>query len=107
MPRNPKRLRHGPIDSTAETVYTVPASTRTIVRHIHVQNPGPTAATFTLSIGADGATTRIFDAVSIPANDYLDHWCYYVLEATEVMDADSSVDDLMILTIDGDEYTAG
>lgn len=106
MPRTPKRL-HGPaqVSNAAATKYTTPASTKTIVRHIHVNNPGA-AVTLTMSIGADAAAVRIFDGRSIPTGEF-DHFCYYVLEATEIIQALSSVNNQLTLTIDGDECTLG
>jgi hypothetical protein len=114
MARTPKRLA-GPaqVSNAAATKYTVPASTKTIVRHIHVQNPSGSAATFTLSIGADAAGTRLFDAYSIPAaaagvtGSVIDHYCYYVLEAAEIIQAFSGTNNVLTLTIDGDELTLG
>ncbi len=100
-----KRL-HGPalVTNAAATKYTVPAATKTIVRLIHVFNPSGSAVTFTLSIGADAAGTRIFDAYSIPAgspNPY--PWCYHVLEAAEIIQAFAGTTNVLVLTIDGDE----
>lgn len=108
MPRTPKRLA-GPaqVSNVAATKYTVPSTTKTILRHIHVQNPSGSAATFTLSIGADAAGTRVFDALSLNAGQVLDHMCYYVLEATEIVQAFSGTNNVLTLTIDGDEYTLG
>jgi len=114
MPKTPKRLA-GPalVDSTVETVYTVPAVTKTIVRHIHVQNPSAGYITLTLSIGTDGAATRILDAVPIAPTatgsmaNVVDFFCYYVLEAAEIIQADSDTDDILTLTINGDEFTLG
>jgi hypothetical protein len=108
MPRTPKRL-HGPalVTNAAATKYTVPAVTKTILRHIHVQNPTASAATFTLSIGTDAAATRVFDGFSIAAGQVLDHFCYYVLEAAEIVQALSGTANVLVLTIDGDEYTLG
>lgn len=114
MAKTAKRLA-GPaqVSNAATTKYTVPASTKTIVRHIHVQNPSGSAVTFTLSIGADAAATRVFDAYSIPAaaagvtGNVIDHWCYYVLDAAEVIQAFAGTNNILTLTIDGDELTAG
>lgn len=114
MARTPKRLA-GPaqVATGPATKYTVPASTKTIVRHIHVQNPSGSAVTFTLSIGADAAGTRIFDAFSIPAAaagvtaSVIDHWCYYVLDAAEVIQAGAGTNNILTLTINGDEITLG
>ena len=105
----PKRLA-GPaqVSNAAATKYTVPASTRAVVRHIHVQNPSGSPVTFTLSIGADAAATRILDAFSIPAaaagvtESVKDWWCYYVLEAAEIIQAFAGTNNILTLTIDGD-----
>jgi hypothetical protein len=91
------------VSNAAATKYTVGSNRRGIVRHIHVQNPSASAVTFTMSIGADAAGVRIFDAYSISANQVLDHFCYYVLEAAEVIQALAGTNNILVLTIDGDE----
>lgn len=107
MARIAKRL-HGPaqVSNAAATKYTVPAVTKTIVRHIHIYNPS-TPVGFTLSIGADAAAVRLFDNFSVPALSALDHWCYYVLEAAEIIQAWASANLVLVLTIDGDEIVLG
>lgn len=108
MPKTPKRLS-GPaqVSNAAATKYTVPTATKTILRHIHVQNPSGGAVTFTMSIGADSAATRIFDGLSIAAGAILDLWVYFVLETTEIIQAFSGSNNILTLTLDGDEYTLG
>ena len=108
MARTAKRLG-GPalVTNSVVTKYTVPASTKTIIRHIHVQNPSGSTVTFTLSIGADAAGTRLFDAFSILADTVLDHWCYYVVEAAEIVQAVAGTTNILTLTLDGDELTLG
>ena len=108
MPRIAKRL-HGPaqVSNAAATKYTVPSTTKTIVRHVHIQNPSASAVTFTMSIGADAAAVRLFDAYSIGANQVLDHFCYYVLEAAEIIQALAGTNNILVLTIDGDESVLG
>jgi hypothetical protein len=108
MARIPLRLA-GPalVSSAAATKYTVPALTKTIVRHIHIQNPSGAAVTFTMSIGADAAAVRLFDAYSIAAGTILDHFCYYVLAAAEIVQALAGTNNILTLTIDGDEIVLG
>ena len=114
MARIPKRLA-GPaqVSNAAATKYTVPAVTKTIVRHIHVQNPSGSPVTFTMSIGADAAATRIIDAFSIPAAaagvtaSVVDWFCYYVLDVGEVIQAFAGTNNVLTLTIDGDEIVLG
>ncbi len=91
------------ISNAAATKYTVPANRRAIFRHIHVQNPTGAAVTLTMSIGADAAATRIYDAFSIGAGQVFDHYPYYVLEAGEIFQAFAGTNNVMTLTIDGDE----
>lgn len=108
MPRIATRL-HGPaqVSNAAATKYTVPANQKTIVRHIHIQNPSGSAVTFTMSIGADAAAVRLFDAFSIGANQVFDHFCYYVLEETEIIQAFAGTNNILVLTIDGDVSVLG
>jgi hypothetical protein len=108
MARIAKRLA-GPaqVSNAAATKYTVPALTKTIIRHIHVQNPSGSAVTLTLSIGADAAAVRIFDAYSIGAGTVLDHFCYYVMEAAEILQGLAGTNNILTLTVDGDEIVLG
>jgi len=103
-----KRL-YGPaqLPNTTGTRYTVPAGTKTIVRHIHVSNPTAGAVDITLSIGADGAGTRVFDGFPVAADSTYDHFCYYVLEAAEVIAANASAATSLNVTINGDEIVLG
>src|SRR5215510_13678553 len=108
MPRIATRLA-GPaqVSNAAATKFTVAASELNIVRHIHVQNPSGSAVTFTASIGADAAGTRIFDAYSIGANQILDHFCYYTLTAAEVFQAFAGTNNVLVLTINGERSVLG
>lgn len=108
MARTPKRL-HGPaqVSNAAATKYTVPADTKTVVRHIHVQNPSASVVTFTLSIGADAQDTRIWNAHSIPADSIFDRYPYFVLDEAEVIQAFAGTNNVLVLTIDGEEITLG
>ncbi len=108
MASTAKRL-HGPaqVSGAAATKYTVPALTKTIVRHVHVYNPGPAAATFTMSIGADAAGTRLYDAISIPLGTAFDWFPYAVVDAAEVIQAFAGTANQLVLTIWGDERTLG
>lgn len=108
MARIPTRL-HGPaqVSNAAATKFTVAASEKNIVRHIHVYNPSGSAVTFTASIGADAAGTRLFDAFSIAAGGVLDHFCYYDLDAAEIFQALAGTNNILVLTINGDRIVLG
>jgi hypothetical protein len=94
-----------PAAATETTIYTVPAAIKTVIRHIHISNPSGSAVTLTLSIGADAAATRIFDAYSIAANTVLDHFCYYALVAAEVLQAAAGTNNILTITVDGGKMT--
>jgi hypothetical protein len=108
MARIAKRLA-GPalVTNAAATKYTCPALTKTIIRHVHIQNPSGAAVTFTMSIGADAAATRLFDVYSIAAGSVLDHFCYYVVDVAEIVQALAGTNNILTLTIDGDEIVLG
>src|SRR5690242_5358069 len=108
MARIPTRF-HGPaqVSNAASTKYTVAASEKIIIRHIHIQNPSGSPVTFTLSVGTDAAATRLFDAFSIPAaaagvtSNVVDWYGYYVADAAEIIQALAGTNNILVLTIDG------
>lgn len=104
--RTPKRLV-GPmqLSNAAATVYTSPANTRTVIRHIHIYNAdAATPRSFTMSIGADAAAARIFDAFTIGASTPIDFFCYFPLEPGEILQAFSGTNLILTLTIGGDQF---
>src|SRR5881397_1658662 len=108
MARTPKTL-FGPIQVATgpTTQYTVPALTKTIIRHLHLSNPSGSPVTFTLSLGADGVTTRIYGALSIPANSNHDYFCYHVVEAASIVTTSAGTNNVLVITLSGDEITLG
>lgn len=108
MPRIATRF-HGPaqVSGAAATKYTVSASEKIEIRHIHVDNPGAGSVNFTMSIGADAAATRIFSAYPIAQNVPLDHYGIYVVDAAEIVQAFASVANQLVLTIDGYRIVLG
>src|SRR5688572_7077799 len=108
MASTAKRL-HGPaqVSGSTTTKYTVPALTKTRVRHVHLFNPSGAAVTFTMSIGADAAGIRLFDAFSVPAGAVYDWYPYAVLDVGEIIAAHAGTANVLTLTIFGDELTLG
>lgn len=97
----------GLVTNVAATYYTVPASTVTMVQHIHVSNPTALAVGFTLSLGADAAATRIYDNYQIAAGSVLDVFAKYVLTAGQTVQALASTTNVLTMTLDGVELTPG
>ena len=75
MANTVKQLFRGAATTTITTVlYTVPASTSTVVTNIAITNTAASAATFTLGMGTAGATTSLHTTTTIAANStiYID-----------------------------------
>lgn len=90
------------LPAASAAVFTVPAGMRFVIRHIHAQNRSGSSRTFTLSIGGDAATTRLYDAYPLAAGASLDNRRKYVLAAGEAIQAYASAADDVILTITGE-----
>ena len=95
------------ITNAAVTYYTVPASTVTMLQHIHVSNPTALAVGFTMSAVTDAVGTRIYDNYQIPAGGVLDVFTKYVMTAGQVLQASASTTNVLTLTVDGVELTPG
>lgn len=95
------------LTNAAVTLYTVPASTVTMIQHIHVSNPTALAVGFTMSLGADAAATRIYDNFQIAAGGVLDVFVKYVMSAGQTIQALASTTNVLTQTIDGVELTPG
>lgn len=99
-----KRLS-GPtaLTTSAVTQYTVPASTTTIIRSIHVTNESASTSHFTISIGTDGAGKRLFYQMDVPPKSSFDWSGFIVLAAAEVIQALTQTATSNTLTISGVE----
>lgn len=108
MAKTAKRLAGpGTLTAAAVTKYTVPASTKAIIRHIHFNNTDSAARTVTVSIGADAVATELITGLSIPATSTYDWYGYIVMDAAEIMQAFASVTTVVNMSIFGDELTLG
>ena len=101
-----KRL-YGPAQPglAAATLYTVPANRKTTIELIHAANTTGTAATLTLSIGADAAATRLLSAYSIAANGIFTLPTELTLVATEIIQGLQGTGSALTVTINGTETT--
>jgi 2-methylisocitrate lyase-like PEP mutase family enzyme len=87
MPTTPKILFRGAAStSTGTTLYTVPASTTTIVTSIVITNTAASAGTFTLALGG----TNLATTVSVGANDSTVLDLKQVLTATQTITGGAS-----------------
>jgi hypothetical protein len=99
-----KRL-YGParLAAAAATVYTVPVGRVAVIRNIHIVNPTAGDLSFTMSIGADAAGTRIFSAQQSLAEDCFDSFSPFVMNAGEVLQAYASAAASLVIVVDGEE----
>jgi len=101
-----KRLS-GPtaLTTSAVTQYTVPASTTTILRSIHVANESAATSWFTISIGTDGAGKRLWYQQDVPPKSSFDWSGFIVLNATDVLQALTQTGTSNTLVVSGVEVT--
>lgn len=107
MATTTKRV-YGPalLSGSAATKYTVPASTKAIVRWLHISNNDAAVAyNFYLSVGADAAGTRLWDAYTIAAGAVYDYYPLLEMDAAEIIQAYASTTNKLNLTITADEIT--
>lgn len=100
----PKML-YGPaqLAAAAATIYTVPTGRIAVIKNIHVVNGTAGDLTFTMSIGADAAATRIFDKQMANAEDSFDSFAQFVMTAGQILQAYASAATSLTICVDGEE----
>ena len=76
-----------------------------MTQNIHISNPSASAVTFTLSIGADAAATRLYGAFSVSAGQVIDQFVKWVVDAAEIVTVSAGTNNVLVLVIDGVEST--
>lgn len=85
-----KRLGKGSITTTETAVYTVPAVTSTVVRHITIANTVGVTVAFTLKLG----TTIVAANVSLDPGEFLDFDTGQFMLTTETIQLQASASGL-------------
>ncbi len=94
------------LTTSSATLYTVPASTKTVVRSIHLTNTSASQVTgIKLSIGADAAGTRFLGDVVMVANSTYDWSGFLVLAAAEILKGQAGTTNVITYTISGVEIS--
>jgi len=114
MARIPVRS-YGPaqIATGPTTVITVPAGEKLHLKNLHLSNPSASPVTFTLSIGADAAGTRLWSSYSIPAagagvTDSVRRIpMNEVMEAGEILTLSAGTNNVLVITITADRILLG
>ena len=91
--------------ASATDIYTPPASTiYTVIRHMHFANVTGGAVTFTIYVGATGASaagTQLFGAKSIAANDVYDWYGVLRMASTDFLVGLASAATSLTITVEG------
>ena len=93
----PEKLYAGSPNTSTTTLYTVPESTKTVVKCVVISNTTTTAATITLSF----AGINLINAYSVEANDTVAIDLSLVLNASETITALQGTEDAITLYISG------
>jgi hypothetical protein len=106
MPDLVKRLGLAAIATTATTLYTVPAATTGIVRHIRIVNSTASTVNVVMSIGLDAIGTRVVPTgYQIGSNGTLDITGSIILNAGETLQATASIATALTAYVGGVEVT--
>lgn len=72
-----------------------------------MSNPSGGAVTFTMSVGADAAATRVYTAVPIGAGSFFFDYPYLELDAGDILQVSSDTNNVLVLTVGGDALSGG
>lgn len=100
-----KRIGPTLLIGSAATLYTVPASTKFLMRSMHIANVTGSDRTFTLSIGTDATGTRLYGSQKIYANSVIDWSGFMPLDAAEIIQGLADATNAVVVTIGGVEVT--
>lgn len=99
-----KSLGDGQLAATKGTLYTVPASTRTIIKSITLVNTSASAVTVNIYLKPGATSRRIMPKdLSIAAGALVEINAGYTLEAGDLIEGDASVATTVDYTINGVE----
>jgi hypothetical protein len=86
-------------NSAATVLSSVASGTTITIRDIQVCNETGSDATFTLSIGTDGAGKRLYKSLTIPANGVMSSQRQIILTTGDILQAYSNTSSALTLTI--------
>jgi hypothetical protein len=104
-----KNLGQAQLTTGTTTLYTVPSSTRTVVRDMQIVNTSLVTATVTVWIDTDGTSATDAEAVlktfSIAPSDFLHWFGWVVMTAAATIKATASANSSISITVNGAEIT--
>lgn len=99
----PKALYHGQPTNSAATLYTVPGSTVTIIRHIRIVNPDTAGHTVDLYRNGSADANRITETISIAAGGSWEDDVYLPLAAADTIQGKADASSKVTVFIGGAE----
>ena len=100
-----KKLAQTLVDSSNETLYTVPANTTTIIRSMRLVNTTGTAATVKLFHDGTATANMILPFVTIAANGWAEFDGTIIMEAADTLIGISGTQNVINMTVYGLELT--
>lgn len=105
MATAPTALYHGQPTNSATTLYTVPGSTITVVRHIRAVNSDTASHTIDLYRNGSAAANRLTETITIPAGGSWEDDVYIPLAATDTIQGKADASSKVTVFIGGAEIT--
>lgn len=78
-----------------------------VIKHIHIANKTASAATVSLWLGATGANaagTELFNAVSVPANSYIDWYGNLKMTSADFLVGGSGTGTALTIVAEGEQF---
>lgn len=99
----PKALYHGQPGTAAATLYTVPAATTTVVRHLRAVNATASAVTLDLYRNGSADANRITETITVPAGGAWEDDVYLPLAATDTIQGKAGTATALTVFVGGAE----
>lgn len=105
MSESYKILAQALVPNLATVVYTVPADTQTIIKHIVVANPSAGAVDFSMFMNGSAAINTIYPPFSIAAGGFDENDSVYTMEDGDTLLVLGSTNNDLVITIFGVEIS--
>ncbi len=105
MATAPKPLYHGQPTNSATTLYTVPGSTITVVRHIRAVNDDSVSHTLDLYRNGSASANRLTETITIQAGSSYEDDVYLPLAAADTIQGKADTSSKVTVFIGGAEIT--
>ncbi len=105
MATTPKPLYHGQPTNSATTLYTVPGSTATVIRHIRVVNPDSASHTVDLYRNGSADVNRLTETITVQAGSSYEDDVYIPLAAADTIQGKADTSSKVTVFIGGAEIT--